>query len=223
MNERHKLTIRLLMLVDIAVVSLAYLLAAAITTKAEHVGSLVQFLSMRTKVGNFAISVLALFMCHSIFHFCGLYRSRRLTGGAKEIQDIFKASTLNSICFVMLASLFSIRMISINFMACFWIVCGVLLTIDRLILRLVAARLRSHGRDLRYMLILGTNARAIEFADRIATKESYGYRLLGFADNEWPGIKGIEKTAFKLVADFDGLSEFLRRNVVDEVAIFHAR
>jgi len=77
-----------------------------------------------------------------------------------------------------------------------------------------------HGRDLRYVLILGTNVRAAEFARRVLASRERGYRLLGFVDDEWPGITEFKKTDFQVVSDYAGLAEFLRRNVVDEVAMY---
>jgi hypothetical protein len=49
-------------------------------------------------------------------------------------------------------------------------------------------QLRIHGRDLRHLLILGTNQRAVEFARRIEANRTRGYHLLGFVDDDWPGI-----------------------------------
>ncbi len=70
------------------------------------------------------------------------------------------------------------------------------------------------------MLILGTNPRAIEFGRRIGANRTRGYHLLGFVDDDWPGISAVESANFKIVSDYAGLAEYLRRNVVDEVAIY---
>ena len=73
------------------------------------------------------------------------------------------------------------------------------------------------GRNLRYILILGTNRRAVEFARRLDARPEWGYRVLGFVDREWHGRSEPGKT-IPLCCSFDGLAEYLRRNVVDEVA-----
>ena len=136
------------------------------------------------------------------------------------IADVLKATTLNTACLVAFSSLFSIRMITVHFLAIFWVVSALGLSVARVLLRMVAARLRLQGRNLRYMPILGTNSRAMEFARRIVTNGELGYRLLGFVDDFWPGIGMIEKTGSRVVSDYAGLAEFLRRNVVDEVAFY---
>ena len=60
----------------------------------------------------------------------------------------------------------------------------------------------------------------VKFAHRISTRLERGYRFLGFVDDDWPGFPGLTGTGFKVVSDFQGLAEYLRRNVVDEVAIY---
>jgi exopolysaccharide biosynthesis polyprenyl glycosylphosphotransferase len=70
------------------------------------------------------------------------------------------------------------------------------------------------------MLILGTNPRAVEFAHRISARVDRGYRFLGFVDDDWPGFPNLTGTGFEVVSDYSGLAEYLRRNVVDEVAIY---
>jgi exopolysaccharide biosynthesis polyprenyl glycosylphosphotransferase len=220
MNEKHRATIFLLKLFDLSIVVFSFALTTILTVEAEHEISIARFLSLRTRVANLGIVILSLFICHIVFKLSGLYRSRRLSTRRSEIVDVLKAMTLYTACFVAIGSLLSIRMLTTQFLAVFWVVSTFLLSIGRLTLRLVAAQIRVRGRDLRYMLILGTNPRAIEFARRVSTTPERGYRLLGFVDDDWPGIQAVKKTNFQVVSDYAGLAEFLRQNVVDEVAIY---
>lgn len=220
MRAEHRLTISLLKLFDLAIVVFAFLLSTAAMVESEHGISIVQFLSVRTRISNFLIFLVALIICHTVFQLSGLYRSRRLSKRYAETLDVLKAFTLITACFVTLSSVFSILMINIHFLAIFWVTGTLLLSFGRLMLRLAAERMRVRGRDLRYMLILGSNARAIEFARRITDSPERGYRLLGFVDDDWPGISALEKENYKVVSDHKGLAEYLRRNVVDEVAIY---
>jgi exopolysaccharide biosynthesis polyprenyl glycosylphosphotransferase len=220
MNEKRRLTIGLLKLFDLTMVVFAFALTTILIVNAEPGISLVRFLSMRIRIANFGIFMLALLKCHIVFLVCGLYRSRRLSRRRTEIVDVLRAMTLNTAFFVAFSYLFAIKMMGIEFLAIFWVASTVLLSIGRLTLRRIATHLRIHGRDLRYMLILGTNPRALGFARRISGNPEGGYRLLGFVDDDWPGMVGLNKTGFKVVSDFAGLAEFLRRQVVDEVAIY---
>ena len=220
MNERHRITVGLLKLIDLAIVVFAFALTTFSIVKVEDGLSFVRFLSIRTRVINFIIFGLGLLICHIVSLICGLYRSRRLSKRRTEIVDVVKAMTINIACFVVLASIFSIRMITIRFLGIFWITSTLLLAFGRLAIRQLAAYLRIQGRDLRYMLILGTNPRALEFARRLLASPERGYRLLGFVDDDWPGMIGLKRAGFKVVSDYGGLAEYLRRNVVDEVAIY---
>jgi len=220
MNEKHRLTINLLKLFDIGIVVFSFVLTTVLMVNAEHKISIAEFLSMRTKVSNLAIFVSALLICTIIFHLCGLYRSRRLSSRRLELLDLLKAMTINTACFVAFGSLFSIRMITVPFLATFWMVGTIVLCVCRLILRSVAAQVRVQGKDLRYMLILGTNQRAVEFARKLSADPGRGYRLLGFVDDDWPGISALDEHGFKVVSSYSGLADFLRHNVVDEVAVY---
>jgi exopolysaccharide biosynthesis polyprenyl glycosylphosphotransferase len=220
MNEKHRLTVRLLKLFDLTIVVFAFILTTLSIVKEEHGVSLLHFLTIRTRAVNFVIFVLALLICHVVFQICGLYRPRRLSRRRFEILDVVKAMTLNTACFVAFASFFSIQMITVQFLGLFWLVTTLFLSIGRLAIRHLAAYFRAHGKDLRYMLILGTNPRAVEFARRLLATPERGYRLLGFVDDDWPGMIGLKKAGFRVVSDYANLAEYLRRNVVDEVAIY---
>src|ERR1700723_2111176 len=159
MNERHRLTTTLLKLFDLPIVLLAFLLPTFSIVKVEHGLSLMRFLSMRIRVANIVILVFALVICHAVFQICGLYRSRRLSKRLSELLDVLKAMSLNTACFIAIASFFSIQMITIQFLGIFWLIGTVLICLARLSMRRVAGYVRVHGRDLRYMLVIGTNSR----------------------------------------------------------------
>jgi len=219
-DDKHRVSIGLLQLCDLVLVTLTFVLTTIFIVKSGHQVTLVQFLAMRTRVVNFAIFIAALAMCHCVFLICGLYRSRRLSQRRAEVLDIVKAITLTSACFAILSVVFSVRMITLPFLVVFWALGLVIVTVARLSLRLFAAHLRARGKDLRYMLILGSNRRAVDFAETILSHPERGFRILGFVDDAWPGMSVVESTGLKVVSDYAGLAEYLRKNVVDEVAVF---
>lgn len=220
MNQRHRVIVTLLKLLDLAVVVAAFGAATVLIVREQHNTTLAQFLAMRTRIVNFGIFLLALLAAHVALCLCHLYRSRRISSRVTEGMDLAKAATLNTILFAGLSAIFSIKMASIHFLLAFWVFSTLGLVTERLLLRLAAAYLRRHGWDLRYILVLGTNARAMAFANRIAAGPNSGYRLLGFVDNDWPGIGDFKKSNFDLVCNCEGLAEYLRSNVVDEVALY---
>ena len=85
-------------------------------------------------------------------------------------------------------------------------------------LRSLLRQLRSRGRNLRNVIIVGTNNRALAFAKKIESKPDLGYLFKGFVDDAVMSEE-IGTGRYSLVASLDSLPEFLRRNVVDEVVI----
>jgi len=220
MNEKHRITVNLLKLFDLAIVVFAYAITTFSIVKVEDRISLMQFLSIRTRVANLVLFSVGLLICHIVFQLCGLYRSRRLSAFRVEIVDVMKAMTIDMAFWIVLASLFSIRMLTMQFAVFFWIASTLFLVLGRFAIRRLAAYFRAQGKDLRYMLILGTNSRAMEFARRLSASPERGYRLLGFVDDEWPGMGELKNEGFQIVSNYAGLAEYLRRNIVDEVAIY---
>ena len=69
------------------------------------------------------------------------------------------------------------------------------------------------------MLIVGTNTRAVRFAKDIEQNPYLGYRILGFVDNEWPGMERFQQSNYPLKGNFNDIPAILRDQVVDEVVI----
>ena len=90
---------------------------------------------------------------------------------------------------------------------------------SRLVLRKIIKGLGLNGRNLRYMLIVGTNERARKFARKIESNPELGYRLLGFVDEQWTGNGDLKKCGWELVSKFKDFHLYIRENVVDEVVI----
>ncbi len=175
------------------------------------------FLSVRVKLINVVIFCLILLVWHGIFSLCGQYQSQRLARRRSVIANATRATTIASLFLGVVAMVFQISMITPEFLFLFWICASTLVAGSRVLIRSLLEIIRVHGRNLRYVLILGTNRRAIEFARRLDATPEWGYRILGFVDQEWRDGADPEKP-YPLCCSFDDLSEYLRRNVVDEVA-----
>jgi exopolysaccharide biosynthesis polyprenyl glycosylphosphotransferase len=221
MNEaKRRFILSGLKLFDTFLLTLSFGLATILVARSDQRFGFEQFLSMRIKLSNCTVFVLILLLWHMIFSLCGLYESRRLSSRRLEIVDVVKACAISTALLALMAVFLRITMITPRFLASFWIVGTFLLVSWRLTMRPLLASLRRRGRNLRYMLIVGTNSRAIEFARKIQEKPELGYRLVGFVDDDWQSMDEFKKTGFPLVSDLAGLTEFVRRNVVDELAIY---
>jgi exopolysaccharide biosynthesis polyprenyl glycosylphosphotransferase len=221
MNEaKRRFILSGIKLFDISLLILSFSLATMLVAHWERGVSLEQFLAIRVKLSNCAVFAFFLLAWHIIFSMCGLYESKRLSARRVEIIELLKAITFTTALLALLAEVVRITMITPRFLVSFWFISLLLLVTSRLVLRPLLASLRRRGRNLRHMLVLGTNSRAIDFARKILEKPELGYRLAGFVDDDWQRIAEFKQTGFPLVSNYQGLAEFLRRNVVDEVAMY---
>jgi len=218
--HRHRFPIALLKVVDTILVIFSFSLATVLLVKVQHETTLRDFLSLRAKISDMLIFSISLAVYHAIFRATGLYRSYRLSSRASELSDIVKATALSTASFVAISEIFSIRMATLPFLCAFWAITTATIVSSRVMMRTLLHRLRARGRNLRFMLIFGTNSRAVGFARKIVQSPELGYRLLGFVDDPWSGTSEFERSGFKIVCDYSGLGDFLRTNVVDEAVIY---
>lgn len=174
------------------------------------------FLSMRVKLVNFVTFSLILLAWHGIFSLSQQYQSQRLSSKRSVIAKAICATTLASLFLGLMGVASQIGMLTPRFLFLFWVLASAFVGGSRILIRSGLEVARVRGRNLRYVLILGTNRRAIEFARRLDGTPEWGYRVLGFVDQEWH--EAADRRPYPLCCSFDDLSEYLRRNVVDEVA-----
>jgi exopolysaccharide biosynthesis polyprenyl glycosylphosphotransferase len=218
---KRRFLINALKLYDIALMIFSFGLPTFFVVHHTRSASLAHFLSLRVKLSNCVIFLIALSLCHTMFALCGLYESKRMSTKLAEIIDALKATSLSTACLALISAFFSLKtMITPFFLSLFWLTLSVAVVASRLFMRYWLAGVRRRGHNLHHILILGTNSRAIEFAKRIEASPEQGYRLLGFVDDDWDQMDAFISTGFNLTCGYAGLAEFLRRNVVDEVAIY---
>jgi exopolysaccharide biosynthesis polyprenyl glycosylphosphotransferase len=218
-NFRRQILLKMFMLLDPCLLTLSYVAAAIRIWHLTEPTSFAAFFSMRIKLLNLLV-FLALFYCwHVIFTALGLYGSRRLGDRKEEAVVVVKATSAAALLLGFVAAFFQVRMITPAFIAVFWVVATSAIIASRLVLREFLRRARIHGRNLRHLLIIGTNPRAVEFARAIEGRPELGYELVGFADEEWIGNMEFGENGKCIVSDLDHFSAFLRERVIDEVAI----
>jgi exopolysaccharide biosynthesis polyprenyl glycosylphosphotransferase len=216
---RRKILLNALKCCDLLITVFCFLLSASIVSYPLKDVTFSQFLAMRIKVQNFLLFIVFLLIWHMVFSLFRIYRSKRLSSRREEIGDIIKATTSGTIVLLGMAMLFRIRMITPVFAGTFWAASTGITILSRLVLRYVLGIIRVSGRNLRSMVVVGTNPRAVQFARKIESSSELGYRILGFADNAWEGFSDFRTTGYRVIAGLDDLPAFLRDHVLDEVVI----
>ncbi len=216
---RRRVLTNVFKLFDLVLIVASFAVATLTVSYGSSSVSLAEFLAMRVKVENFVLFSVLLLVGHIAFSVSGLYHSRRLAARRSEYVDLLKATTLGTLGMFLVAFLNRSQLITPMFLVVFWVVSTALAVASRIALRYSLARVRVHGRNLRHMLIVGTNGRAIEFARKIEAKPELGYRIIGFADEQWSGLQEFNKNGHRLVCNFENFATYLRDSVVDEVMV----
>jgi exopolysaccharide biosynthesis polyprenyl glycosylphosphotransferase len=216
----RRMGFRALRLVDIALLMLSFGLAGLLSARSFNWTTIEQFLASKISLSSFVFFAIAILLCCGSFSLCNLYESKRLSTRSAEAADVLRAVTISTLFLWCGARLFSILHSKSYFLLAFWAIASLLIISARSLLRYLLAGIRKRGRNLHHILVLGSNARAIEFGRRIEAMPERGYRLLGFVDDDWPGLEGFKASGLRLACNNAGFSEFLRENVVDEIAIF---
>jgi exopolysaccharide biosynthesis polyprenyl glycosylphosphotransferase len=179
-----------------------------------------EFLAMRIKVRNFIMLIGFAFGWQFISLAFGLYKkSRLLASWTKESLEVLKAISSYMILLFLASWLFNIALITPFFIVIFWISSSMACISGRYVLRRIFERMYVNDRNLRFLLIVGTNERAREFAKKIQADPKLGYRFIGFVDEIWLGNGDLAKYNWKIVSDLKNFTNFINRNVVDEVVI----
>ena len=137
-----------------------------------------------------------------------------------EARDVARGTLL--VLAITLSLLFVLHQDDVSrvFLALLFIVQPSIALIGRAVLRAWFERQRRAGRDVNYMLVVGTGPLAVEFADRIEAHHALGMRVIGHL--EVPGEEGhTDGTPLfrPILGTVDQIGRILRENVVDEVAV----
>jgi exopolysaccharide biosynthesis polyprenyl glycosylphosphotransferase len=207
-------------LYDLLVLIVAFVLASFVLYSSTNGMTLSEFMALRVTLGNGLRFGLLLLAWHNLFILCGLYDSKRLTPCLSEAYEVCRATLLASLFLLFSAKVLHIQMVTPIFAVSMWVICTAAMISGRLVARALLVFLRRRGRNRRYLVIVGTNERAMEFADTIRKRPELGYNIVGFIDDDWEGTHRFEATGQLRCCTFSGLAEFLRHNVVDEAAIY---
>jgi exopolysaccharide biosynthesis polyprenyl glycosylphosphotransferase len=216
-HARRQFLLNAFKLFDLGLMVSSFVLAALVVLYHTQGMQPAEFFAMRVKIQNFVVFALFLLLWHWIFSAFELYASRRLSVKRQEVYDVIKATTLGTVVIFAAAKILHISLATLPSLVIFWLLVTGTTVVSRILLRFVLAYIRRHGRNLRDVLIVGTNERALEFAAKAQRRPDLGYRIIGFVDQDWQGARKLEGTDFKLVSDLAGMAAFLRANVVDEV------
>lgn len=147
----------------------------------------------------------------------GLYRSRARWTLRSEVGDILQATLTFAIATLAFLFLFKLPDVSRLLLLLLFPSMAAMALATRISLRLLLMRLRRSGRNTRFMLVVGANERAQQFADLVEGHHELGIKIIGHVKG-MPKDNGVVLTR-SLLGSLDQLATILHSEVVDEVAI----
>ena len=171
---RHLALQRAARVVDLTLVSITFLAAFAVSSSSFTWPNLAEVLVVRIKVINFLLFGGYLVLCSAIFSSCGFYLSHRLSGWSRRVREICVATTLITV----LLLVFQMALATNEFLILFWLLTFAVLLLGRVVGHTVLYFLRSRGRNLRNIVVVGESKDAAALAERIEKETTLGYRVV---------------------------------------------
>jgi len=149
----------------------------------------------------------------------GLYSDPSLLKKNSAYIDAAKLTIIATFVLLLFSNLFSINSITKFFIVNFWLLSFLLAYFFRKINNLIFKITRIKSVNTVQVLIIGTNDRAIAFADKINGTPEIGYSVVGFIDDPWANIEKLDKSKYPLLGRLNHLEKLLKNNIIDEVII----
>ncbi len=215
---RRWLLLRLAMLADLCIFTASVLTAFWVSSfgSPARIIEFSRILHLQIKVIHFILFFITLIVWHLLFRLHRLYQSRRLDSGPEELIDILKAVSWGTAACIVLGRLFMISTVFTPvFIAAFWFSNAALSLLFRIGLRVTLITIRRNGKNLRFILMVGTNRKAYGFARMVEDKKGLGYRIVGYVDDTiYQQSEGIS-----LLGTLKDFHSIIRDHVIDEVII----
>ena len=212
---RRKLLLNLYKFSDVCILMVSFLLASWFVTTQMKKISLEEFLLLRIEIVNLIIFLGVIILWEILFHHFHLYRSRRLDRRIQECKDIVKATTAGTVIMLVCGQICKISAFTPYFMLAFWFSSTMLTICFRLFIRYFLKKARLHGRNLRNILIVGTNQRAYDFARKIEESKELGYCVIGYVDDKIY----LPRENLKFLGKLGDFPAILKSHIIDEVVI----
>lgn len=196
---------------------LSFVLAAGLTAFTHHGVTLADYTLLEPTWGTALFTVLLLGLWSNLLAFFGLYHYEAMFAGLARWRGLLKAVSVGALTLLLAGSVFHLNHLNPTFLVLFWSFALSLSLLCRWLVRGYISR-RTDLKIRERVLVVGTNSRAVDYARNILSKPE-SYILAGFADDRLHGTCEMLPGGCPLVADFASLPDYLRRNVVDEVAI----
>jgi len=221
-KEKETLLKRLLMIIDIAVVSITFF-AVYIFRQNFHRFYIFDIFSERQVIGELYpiyrylnIIPILLFLWWVGLSHSGLYRSFRTKRFFEIAWGIIKGTFFVGVIFATSVFIFKLDFVSRTFMFFYLSITCILLIIERWCIVASLRYLRKRGYNYRNILLVGTGQRMVNFIKMIQQHREWGFKIIGLIDNDRDMLKK-DILGEKVIGLLEDIPAILEKYVVDEV------
>ena len=179
-KDNQKYFNRLHVLIDAAVIALAYWLAWLLRFETNIFGVPIKTLTF----GQYMLPLVALIPLYLILYSAfSLYTAKRVQGRRLEFANIIKANSIGVLLF--LSGSFFIKNLDFSrwMIVTFFFTNILLEEIVRIIIRYILRDIRKRGLNQKHILLVGYSRAAEEYIDRILANPQWGYSVRGILDD----------------------------------------
>jgi exopolysaccharide biosynthesis polyprenyl glycosylphosphotransferase len=204
---------------DLVGMALAFGMAALLAALESNEPSLIDSLSIRLKLLNFAVLIGLLACWHACFLALGLYDAERACSSSRRLVQAAKAASLGVLVLCGAAVAFDIVIVTPLFVTALWVCAVEFVCSLRIGLKWALDLAGGHALLRRQALVAGTGPRALALARQLEADPESDVQVVGFVDDDWPGMAAFRHPDRLVVADLKNLASFVRDHVVDEIVI----
>lgn len=200
------------MLLDIVIVILSYIAASFFYLYLIVHNE--QNMALWQQQGSIRLAALVYALClWLLLALLGFYNTDRLRRLRQKVWLIVLASTLTIVAASCLLFVLHLLDFSRGVIFCFYVLSTGLLCAKYIAMRMLSNSMRAHGRNLKHVLVIGSDRLARRYCDDVQSNPRLGFSIVGYAGQ--PSEYFDEPP----VCDFDGVDEFLHSRLIDEAVI----
>jgi len=154
----------------------------------------------------------------SSIRICGLYQPLRGKPLSTEFFKIFKVTFLSVVILAAVTFFYREESFSRFVAVYFFSLVTILMSASHLLVRIVLAKVRKLGFNIRHVLIAGTGHLAQSVAEKIYLHSEYGFSIVGFLTGH-PEKVNSEVSGIQIVGTFKEISAVIHKYGVDQLFI----
>lgn len=200
LRERAKIIASVVLIADLCAVVAAFV-GANLLRNAIY-GALRGRLDILTHVSLLALA-LPIFVIS--FNYAGLYESFRLRSLTDEVSRTARSSLFATITLVVLIFLLKFEAVSRALLVLFGILSCLLVSTQRMAIRIFARSIRERGYNYRNIIVAGSGERAREIAESVRENSYWGLRFVGQISDNGASLEPADVPVLGNLEDFEAI------------------